>query len=158
MHHHRLRHRLASTTISCLTVWLSATPPGIPRDIDMRISNQLSVKSIEFGCFPAGFSPVETNRNQVKFIPLANPVASRRGYSYGYRVRLATTLKTVRVSSSSMNNNENHKAGDGDATEIEKGCIYGTWPLDGISNGKYWIKVWINDVQLPVIRYEVRFK
>lgn len=158
MLHRRLRHRLFSTVISILTVWLSAMPHGITKDISMRISNQLSVKSIEFGCFPAGFSPVETKLNQVKFIPLANPVASRCGYSYGYRVRLVTTLTTVRLSSSSMNNSENHKAGAGDVTKIEKGCIYGTWPLDGVSNGKYWIKVWINDVQLPVIRYEVRFK
>ncbi|MBX9938799.1 MAG: hypothetical protein K2Y32_06070 [Candidatus Obscuribacterales bacterium] len=121
------------------------------------MSKQLLVRSIEFGCFPYGFSPAETELSKVKFIPLANHIASRCGFSYGYRITLDTKLKTVRVSSSSMNNNENHKPGTGDITKIHNGYIYGTWPLDGVSNGHYWIKVWLNDVKLPVIRYEVRF-
>lgn len=114
--------------------------------------------AFEFGKFKDGHSPSDHTKGAIEFEPLKKPVANTVGYSYGYRILVKSPEALVRVLNSSSLIPRDPPKGRGQLVKIDQGAIYYDWPIDGFSNGKYLVKVWINDLPLPPLRYEIDFR
>lgn len=131
--------------------------PVESRQNTVASATDFSVNAFEFGRFPEGHSPSDHAKGEIKFEALKRPIANKVGYSYGYRIRIKSRKAFVRVLNSSTLIPRDPPSGRGKLTKIDEGAIYYDWPIDGFSNGKYLVKVWLNDVPLPPLHYVIDF-
>jgi hypothetical protein len=111
------------------------------------IAPDLVVESCEIGEYPWWeFSPVQTTTEKVRF----RPTKISHGGPYGYRIKLRTTRKEIKIS------DEFELFQTKSPGRMEKpvnGLIYRDWPDTGNKPGPHWVKVWVEDVELPTLNY-----
>ncbi|MDR3616001.1 MAG: hypothetical protein P4L53_20760 [Candidatus Obscuribacterales bacterium] len=109
------------------------------------IAPDLIVESFEGGKFPKHHAPSDKPK-KVIFIPTKE--SKDPGFTYGYRIKLKTTRKEVNVK-------EQFEAFPAKSVgRMEKpidGCIYRDWEDEALTVPNYWVKVWLEDVELPTL-------
>lgn len=109
------------------------------------IAPDLVVESCELGKFPDHHAPSD-KQNKVIFIPTI--VSKCCGYSFGYRIKLRTTRKQVKIAEQF----EGFPSTPAGRMETPKnGLIYRDWDDGGVRKGPYWVRIWVEDVELPVL-------
>lgn len=122
------------------------------------IAPDLIVEALEFGKFPDGKSPFEVSADKVKFIPVPSGIANEGGCEYGFRLKVKTKSKAIRLYKTfNTPKPREPKKGDGYTVSPVNGAIYECWHLDGFKNGDYWVKVWLEDKELPKLAYKLKF-
>jgi hypothetical protein len=120
------------------------------------IAPDLVVESFEFGKFPTGHGPHEVSAEEVRFIPVPNRIVSgASNCEYGCRIKLRTNRHDVRIYRTFNTPVPTEpKKGEGYMVKpTSGGAIYETWLLDGFKSGTYWMKMWVEDVELPKLTY-----
>jgi hypothetical protein len=155
----KMFHSVLSLLI-IIFLWIGGHADAKPSAPLKVIAPDLIVESLEFGKFPSGYGPHDLPPNKVKFIPVPRRIVSEESYSYGYRIKLKTTRPTVLIwqAFDSWPENPKQKGQGRHEKPSANGCIYETWPLDGVRNGPRWVKVWVENIELPKLTYTVKFK
>lgn len=116
------------------------------------IAPDLKVVSAEFGAFPADKGPAERKGKDVVF-KKTNHV-KKVGFSYGWRIKLDTPRKSVRVYE--IWDNRESKPGKGESVEIVDGYIYQDWDVVmGTRKGKHTVEVFLEGVPVKKFVYFV---
>lgn len=104
------------------------------------IAPDLKVVSAEFGAFPSDKGPGERKGREVVF-KKTNQV-KKIGFSYGWRIKLDTPRKSVKVYE--IWDERETKPGDGESVEIVDGYIYHDWDVVmGTKKGKHSVEVFL---------------
>ncbi|HMP54315.1 MAG TPA: hypothetical protein PKD05_22410 [Candidatus Melainabacteria bacterium] len=116
------------------------------------IAPDLKVVSAQFGAFPADKGPGERKGKDVVF-KRTNHV-KEVGFSYGWRIKLDTSRKSVRVYA--IWDDRESKPGKGESVEIVDGYIYQDWDVVmGTRKGKHTVEVFLEGVPVKKFVYFV---
>lgn len=116
------------------------------------IAPDLKVVSAQFGAFPADKGPGERKGKDVVF-KRTNHV-KEVGFSYGWRIKLDTSRKSVRVYE--IWDEQQKKPGKGQSVEIVDGLIFDDWDVVmGTRKGKHTVEVFLEGVPVKKFVYFV---
>lgn len=116
------------------------------------IAPDLKVVSAEFGAFPADKGPAERKGKDVVF-KKTNHV-KEVGFSYGWRIKLDTLRKSVKVYE--IWDERESKPGKGGSVEIVDGYIYHDWDVVmGTRKGKHTVEVFLEGAPVKKFVYFV---
>ena len=116
------------------------------------IAPDLKVVSAQFGAFPAKKGAAERKGKEVVFKE-TNQV-KETGFSYGWRMKLDTPRKSVKVYE--IFDNREEKPGEGEAVQIEDGFIYHDWDVVmGTRKGKHTVEVFLDGKSAKKFTYFV---
>lgn len=135
---------LLPAAIFCLLQ--STSCPAKEQKPILVMAPDLVVESCQVGRFNCDHSPSRVPSEKVIFTP--SKVSD--GGCYGYRIKLRTSQKKVKISE------EFELFPEKSVGRMEtpvNGIIYRDWPDTGVHKGPHWIKVWVNDVELPTLHY-----
>lgn len=116
------------------------------------IAPDLKVVSAQFGAFPADKGPGERKGKDVVF-KRTNHV-KEVGFSYGWRIKLDTSRKSVRVYE--IWDEQQKKPGKGQSVEIVDGLIFDDWDVVmRTRKGKHSVEVFLEGVPVNKFVYFV---
>jgi hypothetical protein len=110
------------------------------------IAPDLIIESCQVGKFRCDLSPTRVPISKVQFTP--SDVSD--GGCYGYRIKLRTTRKQVKISEEFELFKE--KSVGRLETPVD-GIIYRDWDDAGLHKGPHTVKVWVDDIELPTLHY-----
>ncbi|MBI1267876.1 MAG: hypothetical protein GC193_10650 [Cryomorphaceae bacterium] len=106
----------------------------------VTIAPDLKVVSADFGAFPNGKGPMKLKGKEVVFKKTDH--VREIGYSYGWRIKLDTPRKFVRVYE--IWDDQQKKPGKGRSVEIVDGLIFDDWDVVmGTRKGKHTVEVFL---------------
>lgn len=137
-------------SLSLLLLWLLAMPLLARETI--TVAKDITVVSAEFGAFPFQKGPQTLRGRKVVFSP-TNDV-NKIGFSYGWRIKLKTPRRAVRVYE--VWNGAKQGTGEGEDVQIVDGYIYHDWDVVmGTRKGKHTVEVFIEGVPVKTFAYFV---
>lgn len=142
---------MKSPTIVLLILLLFGGPAGA-KDSTKSISNDLGIERAEFGRFPNGKGPRDLKGKNVVFRPSHKVDAI--GFSYGWRIKLKTSQKSVHVFE--IWDDRKTERGLGDPIKVVDGFIYHDWDVVmGTRKGKHSVEVFIEKQPIKKFVYFV---
>ncbi len=129
----------------CCPVWCEDSKPS-------SATSEVEIVSAEFGRFPDGKGPRQLPGKEVVFEKTNKVGAS--GYTYGWKIALNTTKKTVTVSEKWDGND---KLVSSTAYGVIDALIYHDWDVVlGTRKGKHSVEVSVNKMPVKKFVYTVR--